>query len=127
MKEIPSGIKTISILDFLIGIIIIFNALFYVTRGISQYISIYLLILFSGLIIFILGIYLRKAKQWARIGQIAITGLYFLIAAFFLIKGLSTPDTPPFALVFGLPVLVLSLSITWYLISSKKTKEFFNN
>jgi hypothetical protein len=139
-KVIPGGVKTISILDWIVavlGIILgllftVFGALAFSGKGLSEgagglgdLISVLgEVVLFIGIFLLGFGILmifvargLWKGKNWARIVQIILSVLGIIYAIWLWIQGSGTG---------GALNLIVNLPIVSYLSFSKKVREAFS-
>lgn len=135
-KQVPAGIKLISILYYIVAVILIIMGLILtfavkLTNSLpgtfyANFLGIELskgLLTFVGILMIGLGIFgffvaknLSKAKPWARTTAIIFSVLGILWAIIFVIKGKVTGN---------ILSLILNLLIGWYLLFSKSVKEAF--
>ena len=132
-KEVPTGVKIISVLQYIIGSFGIIFGLMYIqdayqwgfsTNDLFGLLGILGLVL--GIIMLILGILrifigrgLWKARRWARIAVIVIT----IIEVLFLIYFLTYLLPNPIILIY----IMVNLVIGVYLLFGKRVKEAFSN
>ena len=136
-KEIPIGVKIISILGYLSAVFGVIMSILLVTReGVYTYMSniipfsgLYLSFAFFldslvfmifGILAFFIAMGLWKAKSWARTIAIIISFLRTIIALIFL----TLTDLPIVAisLIIG---IVINLIISFYLMFDKNVKNAF--
>lgn len=123
IREIPIGVKLISIYYWIMAILIIIIGL------VSMYFGLFLLfpliivgifLIASSVLLIFIAINLWKGKEWAMIAAIifAIIGLGDI---FRLFKPLNV-----WVFIINLTFFIVSVLIIWYLIFNKGAKEFFN-
>ncbi len=145
VKEVPTSVKVISVMFFIgaaVLIIVAGGALFFEeiirtlvysrpdipTTTIPQ-ILVYILL---GMFNIIVGIYLWKLKDWARITVIIVTGLgtliLFVSTISLMITTVSGTVFVEFWILFlSLILLLVTATIFFYLLFNKKIKEAFSS
>ncbi|MBI2651853.1 hypothetical protein HYX00_00165 [Candidatus Woesearchaeota archaeon] len=135
-KQIPTGVKVISILGFVGSVLIfIFGLILLVVRkkipeisliiGFSDtYIVIYvILLLISGVFGFLVAFNLWKGKKWARIATIVLSAVGLLRGLTSVVMG---KFSTPFDFTGILITLFINVLIGGYLSSDKNVKSFFS-
>jgi|SRR3989344_1278510 len=140
-KEIPLGIKIISILDLIAGILIILVCLLYLFLAVLVYIYpeqfsnpsesslnsvlpyvfvILIILLFYGILKIFIARGLWKAKPWARNADIIMSIIGILITVIYSFYNKNIID------LNGFYSLIINTIILFYLIFSKEVKSYFS-
>jgi len=143
-QKIPLGVKLISYLSFVIGIIIIPFIFMFAREIISNInkesknpdklmfilsfvfaIPLLLILIVLTMLIFYISLNLKKGKNWCRISQIIISFIFLVL----LLKIISNKTffDPIITSYLERIIIVIEVAMGAYLLLSKKARMFFNS
>mgnify|MGYP001599526272 FL=1 len=130
-KEIPDGVKVVSVLYFIASFFgIIFGAILtfiaiYPNRGFSTFLLIPIIIVLISFVSLFASLSLRKGKNWARIFTIIFFFIPGFLPAYIFSFGAGfSGNYVAYYFIVG-SYIIVSLWIMIYLFFNKKVKEFF--